>query len=170
MLTFKIFAFISSGEQDGSPAIIWAISSGLKFRCLRVTCQGSWGILELACCLSIWSVGVNSSLRFVDTESMTSGIFLVCSNRASFKQIRNHRKSNSLIHYHTMPHFDALKIYSCGKYCEKRINCFDKQFLLFSQCFLPYMVLIFHFKCTLKCCLQFVSIWTSQKFFRLVMG
>ena len=26
----------------------------------------------------------------------------------------------------------------------------NKQFLLFSQCFLPYMVLIFHFKCTLK--------------------
>ena len=30
----------------------------------------------------------------------------------------------------------------------------NKQFLLFSQCFLPYMVLIFHSKCTLKCCLQ----------------
>ena len=26
----------------------------------------------------------------------------------------------------------------------------NKQFLLFSQCSLPYMVLIFHFKCTLK--------------------
>ena len=26
------------------------------------------------------------------------------------------------------------------------------------------MALIFHFKCTLKCCLQFVSIWTSLKF------
>ena len=33
----------------------------------------------------------------------------------------------------------------------------NKQFLLFSQCFLPYMALIFHFKGTLKCCLQFVS-------------
>ena len=31
----------------------------------------------------------------------------------------------------------------------------NKQFLLFSQCFLPYMTLIFHFKCTLKCRLQF---------------
>ena len=38
-----------------------------------------------------------------------------------------------------------------------------KQFLHFSQCFLPYMALIFHFKCTLKCRLQFVSIWTSLK-------
>ena len=48
----------------------------------------------------------------------------------------------------------------------------NKQFLLFSQCFLPYMVLIFHFKCTctLKCCLQFVSVWTSLKFCRLVMS
>ena len=32
------------------------------------------------------------------------------------------------------------------------------------------MVLIFHFKCTLKCRLQFLSIWTSLKFCRLVMG
>ena len=46
----------------------------------------------------------------------------------------------------------------------------DKQFLLFSQCFLPYMVLISHFKCTLKCLLQFVSIWTSLKFCCLVTG
>ena len=28
-----------------------------------------------------------------------------------------------LTHYHTMPHFDALKIYSCGKHYEKRRNC-----------------------------------------------
>ena len=28
-----------------------------------------------------------------------------------------------LTHYHTMPHFDALKIYSCGKLCKKRRNC-----------------------------------------------
>ena len=45
-----------------------------------------------------------------------------------------------------------------------------KQFLLFSQCFLPYMALIFHFKCTLKCRLQFVSIWTSLNCCRLAMG
>ena len=32
----------------------------------------------------------------------------------------------------------------------------NKQFLLFSQCFLPYMLVIFHFECTLKCSLQFV--------------
>ena len=46
----------------------------------------------------------------------------------------------------------------------------NNQFLLFSQCFLPYMALIFHFKCTLKCRLQFVLIWTSLKFCCLVMG
>ena len=32
------------------------------------------------------------------------------------------------------------------------------------------MALIFLFKCTLKCRLQFVPIWTSLKFCRLVMG
>ena len=38
----------------------------------------------------------------------------------------------------------------------------NKQFFLFSQCFLPYMVLFFYFKCTLKCCLRFVSIMKDQ--------
>ena len=28
-----------------------------------------------------------------------------------------------LTHYQTVPHFDAVKIYSCGKHCEKRRNC-----------------------------------------------
>ena len=44
--------------------------------------------------------------------------------------------ANGLTHYHTMPHFDELKIYSCGKHCEKRkkIAC-NKQFLLFSTVF-----------------------------------
>ena len=42
----------------------------------------------------------------------------------------------------------------------------NMQFLLFSQCFLSYMALIFHFKGTLKCRLQFVSVWTSLKFCR----
>ena len=40
----------------------------------------------------------------------------------------------------------------------------------FLTMFFPYMALIFQFKCTLKCRLQFVSIWTSVKFCRLVMG
>ena len=26
-------------------------------------------------------------------------------------------------HYHTIPHFDGLSIYSCRKHCEKRRNC-----------------------------------------------
>ena len=78
-----------------------------------------------------------------------------------------------LTHYHSIPHFDALKIYrniAVENIVRKgKIAC-NKQFLLFSQYFLPYMVLIFHFKCTLKCRLQSVSIWTSLKYCRLVMG
>ena len=58
------------------------------------------------------------------------------------------QQSAFLIHYHTMPHFDTLKICSRGKYCEKGEIACNKQFLLFSQCFLPYMALIFHFNCT----------------------
>ena len=44
----------------------------------------------------------------------------------------------------------------------------NKQFLLFTQCFLTYMVLFSHFKCTLIGCLQFLSVWTSQGFCRLI--
>ena len=68
---------------------------------------------------------------------------------------------NLLTYYRTMPHFDALKIYSYGKHCEKRRNCL--QFLLFSQCFLRYMALIFQFKRTLKCRLLFFSISDQSK-------
>ena len=48
----------------------------------------------------------------------------------------------------------------------------NKQFLLFSKCFLPYMVLNINIKFTLKCCLQFISIWTTLKYngIHLVMG
>ena len=69
-----------------------------------------------------------------------------------------------------IPHFEALKIYSCGNIVRKGEIACSKQFLLFPLCFLLYMVLILHFKCTSKCRLQFVSIWTSLKFCRLVMG
>ena len=33
-------------------------------------------------------------------------------------------KNKFLTHCNTILHFDALKIYSCGKHCEKRRNCF----------------------------------------------
>ena len=76
-----------------------------------------------------------------------------------------------LTYHHTMPHFDALKIYSCGKHCEKRRYCLEQAISPFLTMFSTlYMALIFHFKCTLKRCLQFVSIWTSLKFCRLIMG
>ena len=51
----------------------------------------------------------------------------------------------ALTHYHTMPHFDTLKIYSYGKNIvrKREISC-NKQFLLFSGHFPPYMAFIFH--------------------------
>ena len=66
-------------------------------------------------------------------------------------------KHFGLTHYQTILHFAALKIYSCAKRCEKRRNCL-LQFLLFSKCFLLYRILIFHFKCTLKCRLHFAAL------------
>ena len=75
-----------------------------------------------------------------------------------FKIVESH--DCVLTHYHTMPHLTCLRY----------IAVENKQSPFFSLCFLPYMALISHFKCTLKCCLQFVSVWTSLKFCRLVMG
>ena len=59
----------------------------------------------------------------------------------------------------------VCNLFQFGPVYKGEIAC-NKQILLFSKCFLPYMVLIFHSKCTLKCRLQFVSIWTSLKFCR----
>ena len=76
-----------------------------------------------------------------------------------------------LTHYHTMPHFDAQRYIAVENILRKGDIAFNKHFLLFSQCFLPYMghFFFFHFKFTLKC-LQFVSIRTSLKFCCLVIG
>ena len=51
-----------------------------------------------------------------------------------------------LTHYHTMPHFDALKIY------------------------IAVEIIVGKGGIALKCRLQFVSIWTSLKLCRFVMG
>ena len=67
-----------------------------------------------------------------------------------------------------MTHFDALKIYSIGKHCEKRRNCLLQAISPFLTMFSILYGTYFHFKCTLKCCLQLVSIWTSVKFCRLL--
>ena len=73
-------------------------------------------------------------------------------------------EENGLTHFHTMLHFDILRYIAAENIVRKGEIACHKQFLLFSQCFLAYMAIIFHFKCTLKCCLQFFSIWTSLKF------
>ena len=58
-----------------------------------------------------------------------------------------------------MTHFDALYIAVENIVRKGEIAC--------NTMFLPYVALIFHFKCTLKCRLQSVLIWTSLKLCRL---
>ena len=99
----------------------------------------------------VWNLSFRKGLRVITLNLYH--IILTLSNP----------KKVSFTHYHTILHFDALKMYSSGKHCVKGEIACNKQFLLCSQCFLPFMTLNFHFKCTLKCCLQFVSIWTSLK-------
>ena len=45
------------------------------------------------------------------------------------------KKKKCLTHYHTILHFDALKIYSCRKHCEKKRNCLLPAFSLFLKKF-----------------------------------
>ena len=55
-----------------------------------------------------------------------------------------------------MPHFDALKIYSCGKHCEKRRNCLEQAispFLtMFSTLYDTYFSFYMHFKMSSVIC------------------
>ena len=50
-------------------------------------------------------------------------------------------------HCHILTHYRYIAVKNIVRKGE--IAC-NKQFFLFSQCFLPYMVLIFHFKCMLS--------------------
>ena len=107
-------------------------------------------------CFSLLSLKRQTPLLFPPPHTHTKGRG---GEERRGEERREEKRRERLTHYHTIPYFDTQKIYSCEKHCEKRRNCF------FSQCFLPCMALIFHLKCTLKCRLQFFSVWTS-----LVMG
>ena len=48
-----------------------------------------------------------------------------------------------LTHYHTMPHLTHIRYIAVENIVNKGEIACNKQFLLFSQCFLPYMVFIF---------------------------
>ena len=81
-----------------------------------------------------------------------------------------HLKCTLTCRLHLVSIWTSLKCCQCENIVRKGEIACNKQFLLFSQCFLPYMVLIFHLKCTLTCRLHLVSIWTSLKFCRLLQG
>ena len=128
--------------------------------------------------LTFWffTLSQTTNFRFLELQRPTSSLMKMAGNVFQIRR-KHHRKGRNCLlqaispfptlfqkictadtqkqfsHYHTMPHFDTLEIYSFRKHYETMRNCF----LLFSQCFLPNMTLISHFKCTLKCRLQFVS-------------
>ena len=60
----------------------------------------------------------------VDVEDIMS-VFTIsaCSPCGIGEQSLIYLCPSCLTHYHLMPHFHALKIYSCGKHGEKRRNC-----------------------------------------------
>ena len=68
----------------------------------------------------------------------------------------HHVFSTLLTHYHTIPHFDTLMIYSCGKHCEKRRNCLQQAispFLtMFPTLYGTYFPFYMHFKMSSAIC------------------
>ena len=60
-------------------------------------------------------------------------------------------KSRITTQYRILTH---LRYIALENFVRKGESACNKQFLLFSQCYLPYMALIFHFKCTFNCLLQ----------------
>ena len=55
-----------------------------------------------------------------------------------------------LTHYHTMPYFDALKMYKCGKHCEERRNCLKQAISPFLTMFSTLYVTYFQFQICCK--------------------
>ena len=62
--------------------------------------------------------------------------------------VLHHR--DELTTYHAMLHFDALKIYSCGKHGEKRRNCLEQAISPFLTMFSTLYDTYFSFKMHLK--------------------
>ena len=87
----------------------------------------------------------------------------------SLNEKNKKKRHGALTHYHTMPHL-CIRYIAVENIVRKGENACNKQFFLFSLYFVPYMALIFHFKCTFKCRLQFGPVWTCLKFCCLVMG
>ena len=67
----------------------------------------------------------------------------------------NKRKKNPL--YHTIMTFENI--------VRKGENAGDQHFLLFPQCFLPFLIHISIFESHLFCHLQMLSVWAYPKFF-----
>ena len=65
--------------------------------------------------------GLNASAKSIHPCQPGWIIFAVCDFPVCERKARE--SASFLTHYHTRPHFDAVKVYSCGKHCEKRINC-----------------------------------------------
>ena len=58
--------------------------------------------------------------------SQTHLVDIVSLFAAEFEDPKTGIQGKGLTHYHKIPQFDALKIYTCGKHCEKRRNCLNK--------------------------------------------
>ena len=101
-------------------------------------------------------------------ESADNNFKLGENDRKLSKWVENTVGKGEIARYE--PHFDTLKIYSCGKHCEKRRNCLYQAISSFPTVFSTLCDTYYYTKFTLNCRLQFVSFWTTLKFYCLVMG
>ena len=69
-------------------------------------------VKENTCAKLFWNLCINIEI-----------LVLTYLDGCTHKCTHKHQSDIAITDYHTMPHFDALMIDSCGKHCEKRRNC-----------------------------------------------
>ena len=72
---------------------------------------------------SIFSISHNIFYYSKNKFHFLSTFILSSANAFNLDQPANLLFGKELTNYHTIVHFEVLKMYSCGKHCEKRRNC-----------------------------------------------
>ena len=114
----------------------------------------------------VWKKGAVSFNRCNVRHDLTLLIISCCQRR--YSQRKKPKQFNPLPHKAAFSRTRDIWLWKTLR--EKEKNACNKQFFLFSQCFLSDMALYSHFKCTLNCRLQLVSIWTNAKICRQIMS
>ena len=107
--------------------------------------------MSSAICFNLdWSEILSSGNGLMKLVYHSMSTLLLCLTSLFICIIPVKKHSTVMTHYHTMPHFDAPKIYSCGKHCKKRRNrllqAISLYLTMFSTLYGNYFSFKMHFK------------------------